>query len=269
MRPTDHLDDELLSAHLDGEAPGAVDHLGACADCRARLDALDAAARLVREAPVPPPDAAVVDAAVARALDGGSRANRRPMLAALAAAAVAVLGIVGVGVLDDGGSKGDDTAASRPEALTDENSAAGAAGGEVVTDGGDLGDLNDPQALAATVRAAVEPPPEGASTAAQDSAVVAAPTGGGSGGAAATRSPTELRSTAGAKAGTKDPYCEAEVSSTYGEGLGPLAYRATLRWDGVPAVAVAYALAEPRGELDHRIYVLAVDDCRLLVAQTV
>ena len=84
----------------------------------------------------------------------------------------------------------------------------------------------------------------------------------------ATRSPNELRALSGAKAGTKDPYCEEEVATTYAEGLGSLVYRATLRWDGTPAVAVAYALAEPQGELDHRIYVLAVDDCRLLVAQT-
>jgi hypothetical protein len=263
MRPT-HLDDELLSAHLDGEAPEAADHLAACADCRARFDALAAAARLVGTPPVPL-HADAVDAAVARAVGGGERANRRPMLAALAAAAVAVLGIVGVGVLDGGG--GDDAGVTAL-ADRDESGAGAQAGSEAVTDGGDLGDLTEARAVADAVRAAVEPPAE----AAGDSAVMAAPTGGGSSSGATTvarRYAPALRAGSDAKAGAKDPYCEETVAITYAEGLGPLVYRATLRWEGTPAVAVAYTLAKPQGELDHRIYVLAVDDCRLLVAQTV
>src|SRR5687767_13789131 len=195
MRPT-HLDDELLSAHLDGEAPKAADHLAACADCRARFDALAAAARLVGTPPVPP-DADAVDAAVARAVGDERRPNRRPMLAALAAAAVAVLGIVGVGVLDSGE---DDDAGVSALADRDESGAGAQAGSEAVTDGGDLGDLAEARAVADAVRAAVEPPAE----AAGDSAVVAAPTGGESSSRTATearRHPTALRARSDALAG--------------------------------------------------------------------
>ncbi|HEX2251975.1 MAG TPA: zf-HC2 domain-containing protein [Thermoanaerobaculia bacterium] len=57
-----HLENDLLSAYLDGEVPAAdaralEDHLAACAGCRARLDglrrAVGALARLERAAPPP------------------------------------------------------------------------------------------------------------------------------------------------------------------------------------------------------------------------
>lgn len=265
MSTTPHLDDELLSAHLDGEAPEAAGHLDACAECRMRLDALQVAARLVG-LPPPTPPTAVIDAAVGRALEGGRRDTRRPVLVALAAAAVLVLGVVGVGVLDDDGPSGTDTAA-----LSDESGevVAGGTGGaaSAITDGGDLGDVGDAKALADTVRAVVEPPP---TTTTADGAVADQGSAMASE-AAPTARMAPLRSGGQAVGGgsTKDPYCEDTVGKTYGEGLGALVYRATLRWEGTPAVAVAYTLRKPKGELDHRIYVLAADGCRLLVAQTV
>lgn len=263
MSTTPHLDDELLSAHLDGEAPEATGHLAACAECRARLDALRMVAHLVGVAPTLPSTSAI-DAAVSRALADERRTTRRPVLVALAAAAVLVLGVVGVGVLDNERRSGTDTAA-----LSDESGAGASGAGAAVTDGGDLGELADAKALADTVRAAVEPPPttttaRGAAGGTQDDAAASE-----SFRAPAVGAPARLQTTSNDKAGTKDPYCEQTVAKTYAEGLGSLVYRATLRWEGTPAVAVVYALREPRGELDHRIYVLAVADCRLLVAQTV
>lgn len=64
-----HLDDEQLSAHLDGVALDERDqfHLQGCADCAGRRRDLAAASEAVA-APVAPLDAAVVEALVARAV---------------------------------------------------------------------------------------------------------------------------------------------------------------------------------------------------------
>jgi hypothetical protein len=69
-----HLDDEALSAALDGEATAAEqDHLATCAHCRARCDDLAAVARIVA-GPVAGPRPDVVEAAVRRALEESDRA---------------------------------------------------------------------------------------------------------------------------------------------------------------------------------------------------
>ncbi len=66
-----------------------------------------------------------------------------------------------------------------------------------------------------------------------------------------------------------DTTCAGEARANYGQGLGPLVYAATLRWQGTAAVLLAYRLegAGPTG-LDHRAFVLSREDCRLLVVQT-
>src|SRR5687767_4281273 len=66
-----HLDDEALSAVLDGEADVAESaHADACEVCRARLGQLRDASVLVGT-PVPAPDPARRDAAIAAALGAG------------------------------------------------------------------------------------------------------------------------------------------------------------------------------------------------------
>lgn len=123
-----HLDDEALSALLDGEAHGdARDHVGVCDRCGDRLDQLESAAGAVAvapRAPTPPRRDAMVDAALAAAAAAGptapssSRAvpsagnlrvvRRRPWL--VAAAAVLVLGVavpVVTSQLDSGSDVGD------------------------------------------------------------------------------------------------------------------------------------------------------------------
>lgn len=63
--------------------------------------------------------------------------------------------------------------------------------------------------------------------------------------------------------------CAAETRGSYGQGLGSLVYGARLRWQGVAAMALAYRVtgAQTAG-LDHRVFVVATSDCRLLVAQS-
>jgi hypothetical protein len=64
-----HLDDEALSAALDGEATAAEEsHLVSCPACRQRIDVLRSIALAVG-GPVPPRPATAVDAAVGAALD--------------------------------------------------------------------------------------------------------------------------------------------------------------------------------------------------------
>ncbi|MGH9126071.1 MAG: zf-HC2 domain-containing protein, partial [Acidimicrobiales bacterium] len=63
-----HLDDDALSALVDGEAtPGDREHLADCPACQAELAALAAVARAIAT-PGLPPVPGEVDAAIARAL---------------------------------------------------------------------------------------------------------------------------------------------------------------------------------------------------------
>jgi hypothetical protein len=63
--------------------------------------------------------------------------------------------------------------------------------------------------------------------------------------------------------------CAAQTRASYGRGLGALVYTATLRWQGVPAVALAYRVAGNQTTgLDHRVFVVSRADCQLLVAQS-
>ena len=260
MNASPHPDDDALSAHLDGLDAGAgtAEHLAACAECRTRVDALAAAASLIG-APLPPPASHLVDDAVARALDTGARGARRPVLVALAAAVLVVLGLVGVAVVGDEERPSEsDTALTEAggEATTD--AAGGVAGGvSEVAFGGDLGDLSDPTALADRVRTVVEPPPPAADEAGESGAVMAP----------SAQHALTARGSNTTKA-SKDPYCEQAVADEFDKGLGLLVYRAVLTWKGAPAVAVVYELDDAKGELDHRLYVLASDGCELLVAQT-
>lgn len=62
--------------------------------------------------------------------------------------------------------------------------------------------------------------------------------------------------------------CATEARATYGRDLGPLVHAARLRWQGTPAVVLVYRAATPPSNLDHRVLVLAREECRLLVAQS-
>ncbi|HWG74286.1 MAG TPA: hypothetical protein VG184_09555 [Acidimicrobiales bacterium] len=84
-RDSVHLDDEALSAALDGEAtPGEIAHLAACEECGRRRDELGAVSRAVAGATVAARPVDAVDAAVAAALAARGSADAA-VAAALAA----------------------------------------------------------------------------------------------------------------------------------------------------------------------------------------
>jgi hypothetical protein len=154
MNPTsDHLDDEILSALLDGDADGAgldaAAHLRACDRCAGRQAELAGARAALAAAPVEPLDELTRRRLVAAALTAaepapageapaavtpiGSRwARRHPAFIGSAAAVVLAL-LVGVPfVIDNGGSGRDQT-------LTAQAPLQDSAGSFL----GDLGDLSD------------------------------------------------------------------------------------------------------------------------------
>lgn len=269
-----HLDDESLSAFLDGD-DSAVAHLAGCATCRARRDALDAARRAVA-APPPPAPAAAADRAVAAAMaafDAGRptapvvplarpagspgtprRAHAAPrrrrgvpawafgIAAAVAAVAVAVPVLT------------RDTS-SRDASRTAAGPATTVPSGPVI-DAGDLGDQSDQLALGRIVTGALGKSAAEAPAAADRSAAPEA------GFAASTTA--QQASPAPSPAATAGTDCERIVRSDYGSGLGALEYRATLRWQGTPAALYAYTLT---GTDKHRVFVMSQAGCRLLVVQ--
>ena len=330
-----HLDDESLSAAIDGQDAPATTHLAGCAACRARSDALDAARRAVGAPPAALPSG-LTDRAVAAALAayaderaaaqpgmaaaGGARAGdgavvplrrplegppdsftsagsagrrrRRPPTWAVGVAAALAAVLVAVPLLNRGA---DDDAATVASGAVADRTTEQAAG--VVVDGGDLGEQSDQLALGSVLTGAVG---AGGSQFAAPPASPAAPAGPGA--AAASEQSTD---TAGGRAsapkalasgapaeGTAavsppaarpatpspsalspaDPAavaaCEEAAAKDFGDRVGPLLYRATLRWQGTPAVLLAYRLADTssRGP-DHQAFVMALDDCRVLVAQ--
>ena len=265
MTTSPHLDDELLSAHLDGDDVTGADHLAGCDECRSRLEVLRSVAAAVG-APVPPPSAQQRDAAVAAALRApvisldARRRRRHSALLAAAASVVVVLGVLVVTSGDDKASDGGSTAA-----LSD------AAGDSARFEGGDLGDQSDPQVLALRLRAAVEP--ETTATESADSAA-------GAGAASTTTAPSQapeaqatsrqaVRSSGDAAFSTADPDCTKTVAQEYGRGLGALVYKAVLRWQGTPAVVLVYPITDAKGSLDHQALVMERGSCRLLVAQAI
>ncbi|MGQ0520478.1 MAG: hypothetical protein ACT4PX_04895 [Actinomycetota bacterium] len=295
-----HLDDEQLSASLDGEGgPAGAAHLAGCEACTRRRAELDAVRRAVA-APGPGAAAGVADRAVGAALaawaaerastspgspplpttgDGAAtrassaasgdtpaeviplRRRRVPAWALGAAAAVAAL-LVAVPVLTrDGGGDVEQTAGS---VAGDEATSAEATGPVIY--GGDLGPQDDQLALGRILESAL------AGAGAQDRTMAApaaeadqaAPTAGGG----PAPAPSAAASTAGAVPSSSEPVCAGTVRSSYDRGLGPLVYRATVTWQGTPSELLAYRLADTAAAgPDHRVFVMAVEGCRLLVVQ--
>ena len=316
-----HLDDESLSAAIDGQDAQAGAHLAACAACRTRGDALDAARRAVAAPPASAP-AGLADRAVAAALAAyaGERAHRdagdatagggapvvplgqplsrppgsfasagpaahrrrvRSWVLGAAAALAAVL--VAVPLLDRSSDHGAGTLATG--AGTDRTTEPAAL---PPVDGGDLGDQSDQLALGSVLTAAVTNRNPSANVPAVPTATADQSTAALGGGARSTdlRATTSPSAPVGAEAspapqpvtpapspaGTTDPAaiaaCEAAAAKDFGNRVGPLLYRATLRWQGTPAVLLAYRLADTSSKgPDHQAFVMALDDCRVLVAQ--
>lgn len=327
-----HLDDETLSAAIDGQDAPATAHLAGCAACRSRSAALDAVRRAVGTPPAAAP-ATLADRAVAaamaayaeeradprasdaragdpgagpriavvvplrRPLEGppdsftsagpaGRRRQRLPAWALGVAAALAAV-LVAVPLLN---RAPDDDAATVATGTAADRTTEGAGG--VVVDGGDLGNQSDQLALGSVLTGAVgaggsqyaaapaapgaaaddEPATDATGARASEPKALASgpPLEGGAGmsptpqARPATPTPSVLS--------TADPAaiaaCEEAAARDFGDRVGPLLYRATLRWQGTPAVLLAYQLADTSSKgPDHQAFVMALDDCRVLVAQ--
>lgn len=245
-----HLDDETLSATIDGEP--WPDHLAGCSACVDRRRRLSEAAALVA---TPAPGAgpgleeAAVAAAVAAAGQHAAKPRSIPRVLAVAAAIVAVLALSSAPLLFRGGSR--PTVAQR---------APGAGGG---TGFADLGSIDDAAALNSRLRDALGMP-------AADLGAEVSPEGPAdmSSGNLAPGDAQSMAATEGSASDSAlaDDACLAKAR----RGLpakAALAYTARLRWQGRPAVV--YVLVDDSKEtLSRRAVVTSQDDCSILVVQS-
>jgi hypothetical protein len=253
----EHLTDEEISDAADGAVPASVEaHMGDCASCLQRFEAVRAVVAAVAATP-PRPAEAEREAAVAHALAFSGRAKggrARPVTPWLAvAAAVALLLGVGATLVARSGDSHDTQTASQELSKSDGGTGAATAAGPA--DGGDLGD----QADAAALHGALEARLGGAGAAGTAAAAGRA--------ADASAQPTapaadQRANVMSAPAGAG---CEAEARAAASGRAGGLLLTARLRWMGEPAVALVFA---GEGQLGRRAFVMARRDCRLLVAQS-
>ena len=270
--PEAHLDDEQLSALVDRDADD--EHVRACAACETRLEALRAAAALVG-APVAPLATDLVDRIVARAVDEAAQATRvvamdrvarrrrwTPSPAILAAAAAVLVLLLAVPALM-GGTGGSST---------DSQTAAGGAAEEATEAESDS--LADNGASASTDQSLTR-------EAAGGSAAIAAPTGDFDTRAASILAfETEadlldhliaVLSTTPPAEGTDDTTpepsssCEPAARRVGGSRLGGRTYVGAIRWRSVDAEVHVFDLTEPVDGAARQVYVMASQDCRVLV----
>jgi len=259
--PAAHLDDEAVSAVLDGEGTEEeARHVASCDRCADRLAVLRGAAEAVA-APVAPIDPGRLDAAVAAALSAQnvvpiSVARRRPVPAWIGAAAAVAAVVAGVGLLGRGSDGSDDGltaapgagSASDPSTMAMEESAGSTGGAPAVIDGGDVGELRD-----ADLQVIVD----GAMTQRETAVADSVPSGGGSAAA------TDADALAPTPAATGGPVaCEAEVRAGNPD-LGGLLYAARGTYDGDPVQVLVFDAGPTRWA-----YVTTVDGCEIRSSTT-
>ena len=280
---TNHLDDEALSAAIDGEAEaGVLVHLATCAACSSRLGALRAAASAV-STPPPRPSPVEVDQAIAAALDaalepaagspdpsGGRRRpapivalfQQRPAIAALAAAAVIVLaaGITGALRWNGPSSRSNQSVSlahpGTPKSLSPAGAplasgagAAGAESGAPTLAGPDLGAQSDPAVVAGLVRARISAGLDQPGAAANGQMANAG--GAGPSSQASALPPADLA-------------CAPEGAQAVGvAATSPLRLVAGLQWRGQPAVVFVFDRPGTTGRLAGVI--VRRSDCTALV----
>ncbi len=297
-----HLDDEQLSADLDGLALDERDqfHLEACADCAGRRQALATASEAVA-APVAPLDAAVLDGLVAKATaqvapgaEGGpevvtsldARRRIRPRPAApprawLTGVAAALVVLAGLAALVQTNSRGDDNTAAfsgtedmavpgplaEAGAGADRSSSSAAAMADPAVVAGDIGDQEDPALLVVALSGSVRSERVAAASPVQDDA---APTAQPStAGEAAPQpgvpaaSPREAQQAAPA-AGQDRALCVRAAREIGAGRLGGHRSTSTLRWKGRPAEVLVFELTEPAAGVSLQALVLSRPGCDLL-----
>lgn len=271
--PRDHLDDEGLSAVLDGEAaPNEDAHAQACAECSARLAALREVATFVG-APVAPATDAQREAAIAAALAAAAPSNVVPMrsrrrgvpvwlgAAAAAVVAVAAIGLIGRSTGDDddsadvaSGGAGDDTTAEMAADEAGDAAATLQAVGPV--EGGDLGAIEDVDLEVAIGDAMARREVAETTVADEESS-------GGDDDASTATTPAPSAAAGSSFASS----CEDPVRAGDPE-LGALVYRATGTYEDEPAVVFGFDVLRADGGVDRRVYVLAVEGCTIRLAET-
>jgi hypothetical protein len=166
---SEHLDDDALSATLDGEAtPDEHAHVEGCAECRARVQELRRAANAIGT-PLAAVDPARRDAAIAAALLAqptllASRRRQPPGWLLGAAAAVIALGILvplvnrATGSGDSGADQASSSARSLSKATESQDSAATGAAPLFAAAPPDLGVIASEADLRERVLEALQPP---------------------------------------------------------------------------------------------------------------
>jgi hypothetical protein len=268
-----HLDDEVLSAVIDGEAsPAETAHASTCAECHDRLGHLLAAAAAV--SPVPPPPRDAREAAIAAALSAALRLSTqtvstepvspirrvrrtRPLVLAAGAMAAALVVVAGVAALI--GSTDDDQFA----AVGRGNTAAG--GGSA--DAGFLGAFDDEQDLARHLDAQLGADDFGVAPLSGDVSLDAesspAAGEGASGGAAGERSEAATPPPAGSvgRLGNEAmQQCSTAMLEEFPD-LGERLLVAAVVWHDEAAAVFVHRVAS--GERGLRAWIYAGDPCQL------
>ncbi|MDP9387304.1 MAG: hypothetical protein M3Q48_05100, partial [Actinomycetota bacterium] len=199
-------------------------------------------------------------------LSSPARRRRRPPTWALSLAAAVLAVLVAVPLLLAGrdGPRGSDQLAGRAAPPRTE---AAEADESPLAVGPDLGDQSDPSALRQVLANALATTPSGAALARP-----APPPGGTTDAATEAAAPSRATNPSGSPAAGDDAEvisrCARSLRSSSGARLGPLVYAATLRWQDTPAVVLAYRVpGEENGRLAHQVFVMAREDCRVLVFQ--
>lgn len=292
-----HLDDEQLSADLDGLALDERErsHLQGCADCAARLRAL-AAASMAVAAPVVPLGPAVVETLVATAtasqtgpgagaggegegivsLDGPRRSIHRPATPArtwMTGAAAALVLLAGLSAFLQTNARDDSNTAlggaqSRSvPAASDEADTSMTATFDPAVVAADIGDLDDPARLAVVLSASLHSG-SGASRDAVQEDATSTPPNGATGEPAPplepTASPRQSQKAAPAGAGQERALCVNAAREIGAGRLGSHLSTRTLRWKGRAAEVLVFLITEPAEGVSLQALVLSRPGCDLL-----
>lgn len=293
-----HLDDEQLSADLDGLALDERErfHLQGCADCAARLRAL-ATASMAVAAPVVPLGPAVVETLVTTAagsqsgaggeaggngggivsLDGSRPSTHRPATPARAwvtGAAAALVLLAGLSAfLQTIARDNSDTALGGAQsrsvpAASDEVGPSTAATSDPAVVAADIGDLEDPARLVAVLSASLVSGSGGSRNAVQED-VASTPTDAANSQPPPqplepTASPRQSQKGAPAGAGQERAVCVNAAREIGAGRLGSHLSTSTLRWKGRAAEVLVFALTEPAEGVTFQALVLSRPGCDLL-----
>jgi hypothetical protein len=301
-----HLDDEQLSALLDGDsadhahrdevdATSGPAHVDACATCGERLEALRGAREAVATSPVAPLPASVLDDLVGRAVAAAphvdpaivplSRARRRvPPPAWLVGAAAALLALVGVAgalraVTDRGPDAGsmaltarDNEGAAESQSQADKSAAqvpapnADAAAGAVASGGATSG--GDPDVVSFDLADQHDPSELGLLLRDRPSSFSAAATAArAAGGDGPTTAMARSTARAAAPSSADRAQCRSQAEASGADALGALLSTGTVRWDGQPAEVLVFALRSPSEGVTRQAMVLRRPGCQLLAEQ--